>query len=284
MSDPLAAPPSGEEGLAARSVRALLERHGLPRYRHSAWLADATGLSYSQAHRRMTGASAWTLEDLERVGAIFGESLSQMIAFAGDQPSLGGALRIGTSDMPCRLWLGEPVERPRPGELVAREVEGRWLAVPASEAGPGPVYRVDRIDLRPADAVRRVVAVLDDDRDLARSVAAHLETVGYDARPFFRAIDLEASLETTAYDAYVIDWIVGESSVEKLIATLRERDPGAPIVTLTAQVLTGVVAESDIASAVSRYNLLFSEKPVRMSILSATLARAFATPPSPAPT
>ncbi len=40
--------------------------------------------------------------------------------------------------------------------------------------------------------------------------------------------------------------------------------------------LTGVVDEADIADAVKRYDLVFSEKPVRTSILAATLARAFA--------
>jgi len=52
--------------LAVAGVRPLMERHGLPRYGQSAWLADALGLSYSQAHRRMTGAFAWALEDLAK--------------------------------------------------------------------------------------------------------------------------------------------------------------------------------------------------------------------------
>ena len=45
---------------------------------------------------------------------------------------------------------------------------------------------------------------------------------------------------------------------------------------LTAQVLSGVVDEADIADAVKRYDLVFHEKPVRTSILAATLARALA--------
>lgn len=40
--------------------------------------------------------------------------------------------------------------------------------------------------------------------------------------------------------------------------------------------LTGVVDEADISDAVKRYDLVFSEKPVRTSILTAALARAFA--------
>ena len=44
---------------------------------------------------------------------------------------------------------------------------------------------------------------------------------------------------------------------------------------LTAQVVTGVVDEADIAEAVKRFDLVFHEKPVRTSILAATLGRAF---------
>jgi len=57
---------------------------------------------------------------------------------------------------------------------------------------------------------------------------------------------------------------------------LREQDARSRIVVLTAQVLMGVVDETDIAEAVKAHGLVFGEKPVRMSILSATLAPAFA--------
>jgi len=67
-----------------------MERHGLPKYRQSPWLADALGLSYSQAHRRMTGASAWSLEDLERVGSLFGETLAQVVSLDSASVVEGG--------------------------------------------------------------------------------------------------------------------------------------------------------------------------------------------------
>jgi hypothetical protein len=41
--------------------------------------------------------------------------------------------------------------------------------------------------------------------------------------------------------------------------------------------MSGAVDESEIAEAVATYNLVFSEKPVRMAILTASLARAFAS-------
>jgi hypothetical protein len=54
---------------------------------------------------------------------------------------------------------------------------------------------------------------------------------------------------------------------------LRRQHSSAPIIVLTGQQLMGA-EEDDIANAVISLGLVFSEKPVRMSILSATLARA----------
>jgi CheY-like chemotaxis protein len=247
--------------LAVAGVRALMERHGLPKYRQSAWLADAMGLSYSQAHRRMNGASPWSLEDLARVAALFGETLADLVSSGQPQTSVAGVMNVGAARVPCQLWLGESVEQPRPDSLVAVKTSAGWSAVVASEATEGVAYRIERLEARPVATTRKVIAVLDDDQDLTNSIVAHFEASGYDARPFYKTADLLASAAAQRYDGYVVDWIVGETSVLKLIAALRERDASCPIVVLTAQVLSGVVDEQDIADAVKRYDLVFSEKP-----------------------
>lgn len=280
MAVPETPPPDGNDNspssLAVACVRALMERHGLPKYRQSAWLADAMGLSYSQAHRRMTGVSPWTLEDLAKVAALFGETLADVVAVTQPGAAVPGTMTVGTTAMPCRIWLGDEVDRQSAGPVVAIRTAAGWSAIPASEATDDVVYRIEKIEARPAEATRKVIAVLDDDEDLTNSICAHFDASGYDARPFYRIADLLASAAAQRYDGYVIDWIVGETSVLKLVAALREQDPRAPIVVLTGQVLTGVVEEVDIAEAVRRYGLTFSEKPVRSAILEASLARALA--------
>jgi ActR/RegA family two-component response regulator len=269
------------QSLAVACVRALMDRHGLPKYRQSAWLADAMGLSYSQAHRRMTGASPWTLEDLAKVAGLFGESLADVVAATHTGSAVLGTLNVGATAVPCSIWLGDPVDRQSAGPVVAIRTSAGWSAVAASEATESIVYRIEKIEARPADATRKVIAVLDDDEDLTNSICAHFEASGYDARPFYKIADLLASAMAQNYDGYVIDWIVGETSVLKLIASLRDKNVKSPIVVLTGQVIAGVVEEVDIAEAVKRYDLTFSEKPVRTSILEATLARALASSEAP---
>ena len=262
--------------LSVRCVRALMERHGLPKYRQSAWLADAIGLSYAQAHRRMNGAAAWTLEELERVGAHFGETLAELVALGGAQGSVPAVMRMGSASLPCELWIGDEVQNAKPDTVVAIKTSNGWAALCASEATDHTTYAVERLQAKPSTAQKRIVAVLDDDEDLTNSICAHLQADGYEARPFYKTANLQSSLKTQHHDAFVVDWIVGETSTVKLIAAVRAQDASCPILVLTAQVLSGVVQESDIANAVASFNLVFSEKPVRMTILSASLARAFA--------
>src|SRR4029079_4117106 len=105
------------------------------------------------------------------------------------------------------------------------------------------------------------------DHDLTDSVCAHLQDTGYEARGYYRTPDLQAAYKAQPVAAYRIDWIVGEGNSLPLIAEIRSQSP-VPILVLTAQMATGAVDEDEIAAAVSAHDLVFTEKPVRMSILS----------------
>jgi ActR/RegA family two-component response regulator len=190
--------------------------------------------------------------------------------------SVPGSLKVGATSVGCRLWLGEVARNPRPDSLVAVSTASGWTALLAREVGEGTPYRIERLEAVPNEGIRKVIAVLDDDQDLTNSICAHLEASGYEGRPFYKTADLVSSAKAQHYDGFVIDWIVGETSTLKLIAGLRAEDASCPIVVLTAQVTSGVVDEADIAEAVRMHHIEFSEKPLRMSILSATLGRAFA--------
>jgi len=223
----------------------------------------------------MNGASPWTLEDLERVGALFGETLAEVVAKHGSESGLvPGRLKVGPVDIECHIWLGAVEATPPPNSLVAITDSSGWVVLPASEAPQGAtMYGIERFEGKPAAESRRVVAVLDDDPDVTDGLCAQLRASGYDATAFYKAADLGKAAETQRFDAFVVDWIVDDGNTHALLSALRQRHPSAPIIVLTGQQLMGA-EEDDIANAVISLCLVFSEKPVRMSILSATLARA----------
>ena len=263
-----------QPSLALTYVRALLDRHGLPRYRQSAWLADAFGLSYSQAHRRLNGTSPWALEDLAQLAELFGESLSDLIAAHDRRPGVSSTLRIGAETISCRIWIGNTIAAPAPGSVFAVKSKSAWVIATTADREEGEAFEIVRLEARPATDKQRRVAVLDDDSNITASMVSNFELLGFSAWPFSNAADLLSA--PTSFDCYVLDWVVDDETVLDLVASLREASPTCPIVILTGQVATGAIDASDIADAIKRYDLLFCEKPVRAPILAAMLSRAFA--------
>ena len=145
----------------------------------------------------------------------------------------------------------------------------------SNEAGH-ELYKIERLEARPCVVKRKLIAVLDDDPDLTNSICDFLRAEGYDAKPFYASADLVADSSRRQFEAFVIDWVIGEEMALKLIKGLRERDAAVPIIVLTAHVSTGEVDEADIAQAVKAFGLVFFEKPVRTAILAATIAQAMA--------
>jgi len=187
----------------------------------------------------MTGASPWTLQDLERAGTLVGESLAQVVSLGTASRSVPGVLAPGSSPLNCRLWLGDPVHDASPHVLVATETPAGWSVHLAGQATGGQPYAIEKLEVTPGQQPEKAIAVLDDDQELALSICSHLKGSGYEARPFYRIADLLAAAKSTRYDGFVIDWIVGETSAMNLITTLRAEDPSCPIVVLTAQVTSG---------------------------------------------
>ena len=269
------------ESLAARCVRALLDRHAVPRRKHAAVVTDVLKLSYSQGHRRLTTDATWTLEELCALAEHYGESLASMVSLGQLGDMLRATLKIGTTSIPCRFARGPAVHRPRPGALVAVLVDSDWYVVPAEHNLATQAYDIVRLVVEPSSAVSRRIAVLDDHADNAETIASYLKSAGYDPTPFADLASLTAAAGDRHFDGYVLDWIIETNGVKEtvrdLVESIRSRDAHCPIVILTGEMETGVADESDIATAVAKYRLKFFEKPARLPIISAALAGSFAT-------
>ena len=103
-------------------------------------------------------------------------------------------MNVGTARVACQLWLGDTVEKPASGSVVAIKTSvglgggGRRGKRPRASS-----TSIERIEARPIAAGRKVIAVLDDDQDLTNSICAHFQASGYDARPFYKTADLLSS-------------------------------------------------------------------------------------------
>ncbi len=268
-----------EPGLAARAVRALLQRHGIPRHRQAPLLAEILGVPYRQAHRKLGGQVSWSLEEQQTVARRFGETLADMVDAVAASDAEAATLVVDDLRLPCRFWRGAALAAAPAEGLVAVHQPAGWTVASARRAPAGDLFAVRKLALSlgaAQDAPRRKLAVLDDQSGLAENLASQLRRAGFDVVPYVTLDALQAEFRPQRFDGYVLDWLIGQQDVSALIAAIRAHDAACPIAVLTGQLARGTVDEDVMARVVSAYKQLFVfEKPERVPLIVATLNRTF---------
>ena len=278
-SQPLTAEPSKAEApgtLAATCIRALLDRAALPRHRHSAHIAGLLTLSYHQAHRRMTGIAPWSLEELQAVASHHGETLVDLFSAQKSADYETALLIAGPLRVTCRLWPGQPLAQHRPGDLIAIKGGSEWVVMVAGDTPTPQACAVRRLVIEPKPDRPRRFAILDDDIDVARGLAAGLVELGFEATAFTTDAQLDAALQFDTFDAYVIDWVLANGTADSVVAKLRSQSATCPIALLTGKAGSKDVDEKELVSAIEQHGLLFLQKPVTASIAASQFISAFA--------
>lgn len=129
----------------------------------------------------------------------------------------------------------------------------------------------------PSRHVTSKVAVLDDDPDAVASIAAILNQRGLLAVSFTSAEEVARCAPNEGFSAYVLDWLLGDSTAASLIATLRSNPESAqaPIFLLSGNLAVGgVPSDPDLAAAIRQYRLEYRAKPYSMMKLAQDLLSA----------
>jgi len=129
----------------------------------------------------------------------------------------------------------------------------------------------------PSRHVTSKVAVLDDDPDAVASIAAILNQRGLLAVSFTSAEEVARCAQQERFSAYVLDWLLGNSTAVSLIATLRSKPESAevPIFLLSGNLAVGgVPSDPDLAAAIQQYRLEYRAKPYSMMKLAQDLSNA----------
>ncbi|HAT33729.1 MAG TPA: hypothetical protein DCW29_23670 [Janthinobacterium sp.] len=271
----------------AERVRSLMERRGIAKRRQCKELTHILQLSFSQAHRKLNGASPWTLEQLKKLTEHFGEPLGMLeqehevpagMADADGRGEIHDALFvIGERALPCTAWIGPRVCLQYRAEFIALHDADGWRVV---ENGPGldihaERHQVDKVEIHVQQPPQATIAVIDDDRNSADNLRDYLNETGFKASAFYNHATLEAAMQEVEYDGYVVDWLLGSTTTEQLIRSIRlSGQATAPIILLTGQLITGKANESDVARVIMQFNVNCQEKPTRLSIIAAELSNA----------
>lgn len=276
----------------AERLVALMEEHGVPARQQASLLSELCGLSLSQARRKLRGAM-WSFGEVLAVVQRFGVSLDQVFsespfagivhastAFGAPAPLLQEAtFLMDKFAVPCRVRFGILVaDTPGDDELLAAQNQDGWYVGTSKQLERHrvkcPCYRADQVLLTPPAAKPGIrIAILDDDIGASETLGEWFNEAGYAAMAFTSCDQLLAS-KIENYDAFLVDFMLaGGDSSQAIIKLIRQALPDAPIVLLTGKLRDGQASEADLTTMLRTSNVTFFEKPVRPSVLAATIEK-----------
>ncbi|AMP07575.1 helix-turn-helix domain-containing protein [Collimonas pratensis] len=271
-----------DSATVAEGVRKLMEGRGIPRRRQSKELTRILNLSFSHAHRKLKGTSPWTLEQLKKISEHFNEPVGtlDLTHYSSATTENDGEIHdaifvVGERELSCIAWIGGQAAIQHRAEFVALKTEHGWRIVENCPAldGSAPRHQVEKIEIHVHQPHLPSIAVIDDDKNSADNLRDYLNETGFKATSFYSHASLEAAMQETEFDGYVVDWLLGSTTTEQLIRSIRlSYNSAAPIILLTGQLITGKANESDVARVIVQFNVICQEKPTRLSIIAAELS------------
>ncbi|NDZ17135.1 helix-turn-helix domain-containing protein [Variovorax sp. WS11] len=253
-------------------MRALLERHGIPKHRHSSFVGELFGLSRAAAHQRVNKSTAWTVDEFQQLADRFGETLAEVLGATTPHSGTDAVLRVGALQIGCRVWFASETDDTSSDALVAMENAGSYVVMPATAAVGQESLRIARLEVGHAKAVAPRVAVFDDERDVANALCAHLRTMGIEAMAYYTAEDLLADIPQGLFDGYVIDWLLpNKETTVSLLAAVRHQPKRSALVLLTGNTRNGSADPAEVAAAASNFKAQLVEKPVQPPFLLSAL-------------
>jgi len=269
-----------------KAVREIMLRHGVVERQQSKKLSEILDLSYSQAHRIISGGD-WTVRQLSSVAEHFGETLSSLIiwretlaSFASEDVETeahDATFELSSRQLPCRVWIGAPLfHLPRNVDYVAIETEGAWHVVEAiGSPEDAQRYKVEKLEIEIKRPHVPAIAIVDDEKPSADNLRDFLNDSGFHATSFYDSSAVERATQDYVFDGFVIDWILGDRTAESLIKQIRSSiNPTAPIILLTGEYQSGRVNVSDVARVVRQFDVVYQEKPTRSPMIAAELSKA----------
>lgn len=270
---------SDDEALSrgAQAVRALLDRHGIPKHRHSAFVGEFFELSRAAAHQRVSRSTAWTLEELSALAEHFGETLAGVVTPAlankvtESSQAIAATLSAGDAKIACRIWL-RPGNAPSHGDVfVALRTGADHVVMPATAVPAAHAVRIARLEVDQSMPSAGRVAVLDASEKAAAALRDHLQGEGLDAHSFRTTKDLVNAATAAAFAGYVVDWSAVRSKMDSLLPAIRGHQDSCTLILLSDRKRSTAADIADLAKAVVRYKAQVLEKPVQLPLLVSLL-------------
>lgn len=255
--------------LTAKSIRELMEKHGLVKHKHRKVLMEILGLSESQAHRKLAGQAIWPLDEIKKVADYFSIHPSFIFSTIFSDTTSPATLEIDGAEYTCQVLIGSEITDNSLHPFVAFQMDNTWIVSGRYKAPTNKkLFSVDKIEFQLS--LKASIAVLDDDVSFVESIALQLSKFGFYASPYHEEEKFINDIEQKEFDAFVIDWLLNKHTAHQLITNIRrsKAHKQTPIILLTGN---AGHYEADVASVIQEHRAIFIGKPVSSAIIAAQL-------------
>ena len=258
---------NSQEPAESLAVRRFLLAQGVREHNHASEIARIIDVDRSQSYRRLKGDVAWSQTDLRAVARHYGAAEDHLIAAAEPPPggprpaSVPALLRILRLPPHGHLVPGVELDPQEHSDLVAVRSGAGWEVYLDGDEPPGAVrHAVEALTLHSPPLLR--VALLEDDTTAAGALIDAFRPLGILAEPFTNRNGLQQALGARRFDAFVLDWLLGDGTAAPVVEAIRLLRAHVPIVVVTGA-LADVETERLLYELSAKWNFSTLDKPVR---------------------
>ena len=250
-------------------VRRLLASYGVKEHNHASEIARIIDVDRSQSYRRLKGDVAWSHTDLRAIARHFGAAEDCLLP----HDDLARVARQGPEAVPAVIRVAHlpPTGLLVPGaelaagescDLVAVRVGAGWeIHAGGDEPFGARRHAIEALTVRSHPHLQ--VALLEDDTRAADALVEAFRPLGIVATPYVDSASLRAAIAHRRFDAYVLDWLLGEGTAAAIVEEIRQHRPHVPVVVVTGALMADSEMEQRLLALSAQWNFSTLDKPVR---------------------
>src|SRR5471032_453446 len=225
------------------NVRRFLLAHGVKEHNHASEIARIINVDRSQSYRRLKGDVAWSHTDLRAIAHHFGAPDDHLLP----HDDLARVAHQGAEAVPAVIRVAHlpptgllvPGAELAPGEssdLVAIRGSAGWeIHVNGDEPFGARRHAIEALTVRSHPHLQ--VALLEDDTRSAEALVDAFRPLGIVTTPYADSAALRAAIAHRRFDAYVLDWLLGEGTAAPIVEEIRHHRSHVPIVVVNGALM-----------------------------------------------
>ncbi len=260
----------------------VLTQKGISKVKHNSYISNVLQITTSAGYKKLNGATKWEVQQLIKVVESVGMDMTEFFRmYYEDTKEFHNAIwNDGRSEHSCKVYL-YPEDSDINTEYSALKVADQWNIYPTSDLKDELLYEAKRsiesivINPKLISGAKYRIALLDDDENITTSLKEILSNESYHVDTYDSLKKLSQVVTTNPYDAYVLDWVIGDETSFKLVKSIRlSKNKNAMIIVLTGR-LSGI-KDDEIVKSIHDYDIVGPyEKPIKSGIIKSNIDKYF---------